>query len=524
MTNLAKIISVPAPIGGLNAYDNLASMASTDALQMINFVPTPYGCTVRKGSRIHDTIAGGNPILSLAGNMSIDGTRKVIASVTTGLWDVTAAGSFTEILHEAMPDPWQSLNFANAAGTHTVMFNGANDGIWYNKTLGLQRLTAGDGVANGTWKNVDPKTLVQGTVHQRRIWAVQKNSTFGWFLPGDAVFGEANYFDFGPFFKQGGVLRMLATWSADLGSGSDDNLIAISSEGEAVVFAGTDVTDSTKWALKGTFRVGAPPAGYRFVTNVGGDLLILTRVGVVSMSTVLTSTSLNSVENTLYSKKIQYMLNELITQAFDMFGWELRFFPSLNMLYVNIPNVDGFSFGQLVSNHVNSSWCTFADLYSTTWFDIDGIQYFGTSDGRICIGATGTTDFAATDGTGGTGITAICQQAYTDFQIPAVQKQVGMYRPTFQSGRTIGSTATLKYDFVQALNPNVSATLGPQDGALWASGKWGVSYWGGATRTQRDWRSAAGIGTTVSLVLGVNTSQELTWVATDYLYKLGGAL
>jgi len=47
--NTARTASVPAPIGGWNARDSLANMQPTDAVQMLNFYPTPTDVTMRKG-------------------------------------------------------------------------------------------------------------------------------------------------------------------------------------------------------------------------------------------------------------------------------------------------------------------------------------------------------------------------------------------------------------------------------------------------------------------------------------------
>ena len=47
--NTAFTTSVPAPIGGWNARDSLANMSPTDAVEMVNFYPTPTDVTMRKG-------------------------------------------------------------------------------------------------------------------------------------------------------------------------------------------------------------------------------------------------------------------------------------------------------------------------------------------------------------------------------------------------------------------------------------------------------------------------------------------
>jgi hypothetical protein len=47
--NTAATTSVPAPIGGWNARDSLAQMSPTDAVQLVNWYPTPTDVTLRRG-------------------------------------------------------------------------------------------------------------------------------------------------------------------------------------------------------------------------------------------------------------------------------------------------------------------------------------------------------------------------------------------------------------------------------------------------------------------------------------------
>lgn len=47
--NTAATASVPAPIGGWNARDSLAAMSPTDAVQLVNWFPTPTDVTMRSG-------------------------------------------------------------------------------------------------------------------------------------------------------------------------------------------------------------------------------------------------------------------------------------------------------------------------------------------------------------------------------------------------------------------------------------------------------------------------------------------
>lgn len=519
----AQLVSNPSPIGGLNAYDNLAAMPPTDAIRMNNIVPTPYGCTVRKGFQEYTSGLAGS-VDTVVGNISVLGARKLFAAAGTNIYDITNAASPTVVVSGTHDSYWQSIGFANSAGTHLVMFNGVDDPVWYNATSGITRLTLGDGVATGTWKNVDPAQIIQATVHQRRIWGVQKNSTLAWFLPADSIYGVANFFDFGPFFKRGGYLVALGTWSADMGGGSDDQLVAVSSEGEAVVFAGTNVEVSTSWALRGVYFVGAPPAGRRFMTNVAGDLMFITRTGVVAMSTVLTSTTVNVTSNSIYSKKIQYMLNDLLGSLSSQMGWELHFSPTSNLMYINVPSIYAGGNGQIVVNYVNTAWCTFSGMNAQCWCYIDEQQYFGMPDGTVQLAWVGDLDGADRTGQNGTNILSAVQQAYSNFGTHTAKKQVDLYRPICIAPNIVSYVSTITYDYAQTTEAYPSASGGVQPGSYWDIAKWGTDMWGGGMVTQLTWRSAEGLGSAASLTIGFSTSRETTWVSTDYTYRIGGPL
>jgi|KBSMisStaDraftv2_1062788.scaffolds.fasta_scaffold05331_7 hypothetical protein len=520
---VANISTVPSPIGGLNAYDNLAAMPPTDALRLANVVPQPFGCTVRKGYQLHASGLGG-PVESLTTWVSFAGARKIFGFAGANMYDVTTPGPVGAALVTGLGNAfWQHIGYANAAGTFTLMFNGADNPIVY-KASGVARLTLGDGVVTDTWKNVNPASIIQATVHQRRVWGVETNSTKGWYLPPDSYYGIAASFNFGPWFKRGGYLAALATWTVDAGGGSDDYLVAISSNGEAAVYAGLDPSNTSTWRIIGVFFVGAPPRGRRFVTNVAGDLYILTLTGVVSMATVVTSTQVNVNANNTYSKKIAFLLSDLLNTLKDFEGWEIEFFPALNFLYINVPTVYAGGNGQLVANHITTAWCTFSGMDARCWLRADDNPFFGDPDGNVQRSWIHDKDGIALDGTGGTNILSSVQQAYSTFQKPASQKQIGLYRPNFLGTRRIMFNSSVLYDYNQRQPPQADGSVIPTPFAHWDEGLWHVSLWSGGLNVQRDWRSAEGMGTAASLALALSTDSESTWVSTDYTMRSGGPL
>ena len=89
---IAEVVSIPAPVGGLNARDSVADMPPTDALLLDNLFPSPTSVGVRGGSTTWATGLPG-PVNTLACFSSAGGTRKLFAASGTGIYDVTASGA-----------------------------------------------------------------------------------------------------------------------------------------------------------------------------------------------------------------------------------------------------------------------------------------------------------------------------------------------------------------------------------------------------------------------------------------------
>jgi len=262
-----RVSTVPAPVGGLNARDSLAAMPPTDAVIMRNFWPQPYGCSVRKGYREHVTGLT-TQVDSLAVWNGADGTSKMFGWAGADMYDVSSSGAVgAAIVTTLASSVWQSTSISNSGGSFLIAVNGTDDAIGY-RAAGVYRIVAGDGIVANTWAGIDPQDAIQLTVHQGRLWAVVNGSSVGYYLPVGAIQGTFVAFDFGPLFSRGGYLQYLSTWTLDDGNGAEDHLVAVSSAGEVAVYAGTDPSDSTKWALVGVYFLPLADTD-RFARSVG---------------------------------------------------------------------------------------------------------------------------------------------------------------------------------------------------------------------------------------------------------------
>jgi hypothetical protein len=398
-----KVTTVPAPIGGLNARDSLATMEPTDAIIMENLWPQPYGCSVRKGYRLQASGMSG-AVNTIASWYSASGTSKLFAFSGSDMYDITTASVVgIPLVNDLTSDYMQYVSMSNTGGSHLILVNGQDDGILYNSS-GVARIIAGDGIAANTWAGLDPKDAVQLTVHQGRLWAVKKNTATGWYLDVGAIQGTFTSFDFGPLFSRGGDLQYLTTWTLDDGNGAEDHLVGVSSQGEAVVYAGTDPDNDTTWAMVGVYYVGAPTSGRRGYTKIGGDLAILTQRGVVSMTAELVSTKAADNKVALKTDKIQLLISQAIGDNAALPGWQLFYCPAFNMLTINVPSTSVNGTTQLVANEVMSSepWTRFRGVDAANWSLYGNDPYFSDYNGSVWRFWTGNLDqvgFATGPGT-----------------------------------------------------------------------------------------------------------------------------
>ena len=79
------------------------------------------------------------------------------------------------------------------------------------------------------------------------MWVIENDTLSAWYLPVDSVGGAATEYDLSGIFRLGGYLLAGGTWTMDAGEGVDDYWIAVTSEGEVVVYQGTDPSSANTW-------------------------------------------------------------------------------------------------------------------------------------------------------------------------------------------------------------------------------------------------------------------------------------
>lgn len=498
----ARTKTLAAPVGGWNARDALGAMPETDAIILENMFPATTDVRVRFG---HTKWATGIPaltqtILSYSGST----TNKLFAIAGGSIYDCTATGAVGAAVVSGLTNSkWQYVNIATPGGNYISMVNGADAPYTYD----------GSTWANPSITGVTATELINVKVHKNRQWFCQVGTLKAWYLPIQSIAGAANSLDLSSFAPHGGYLMAIEPWTIDAGYGVDDLLAFITSNGDIIVYRGTDPSSASTWALVGVFYSGAP-VGRRCTIKYKGDILLLCQDGLVSMASYLQSSRLDP--NASLTNKIQFSTSQAISLYGGNFGWQICLFPTQNMLILNVPYGETTGQQQFVMNTITGSWCKFINWNAACWELFQDEIYFGTA---TYVGKGWTTNDDAGDDIDFDGL-----QAFSPFGTPGNQKRFTMIRPTlFTNGSpTIQGNVNIDYDTAA---PSSTLSITPTNYAAWDSGLWDTGLWGASLSVSRSWQGATGVGYVgAPRVRGGVNGLELQWVDTTVVYEGGGVL
>jgi hypothetical protein len=506
-------------------------MPPTDAAQLVNWFPKPTSVVVRPGAALRTTNLSGRieTLMVYSGPT----TNKMFACSSSGIiYDTTTPDEFlgTEggslITTEAGTDivvtvggsiidysglangRFQYVNITTSGGSYIRAVNGADKSVVFDGTSWHQD---GDGAPYNI-TGVDTADCIQINMHQGRMWLIENNSLKTWYLATGALGGAVTAFDLTSIARKGGYCMAMATWTIDAGYGLDDFAVFITSNGEVIVYKGTDPADATKWSLVGIYEMGSP-VGRRCFIKYAGDLLIISQDGVVPMSGALQSSRTNP--RVALTDKIMSAVSQAVTLYGSNFGWQLNWHPKENELTLNVPVDETGAQEQYVMNNITKSWGRFQGWAASCWCIFENDAYFGT-DGNIYKAWEGYSD-------AGTEIEASASQAYTTMKTP-LNKRVVMMQPFLQSNGSPDVSVGVNVDY--ATNAEVG-TLTTQTipYGLWDSATWDSSIFAPDTVVLDNWQDITGEGKAFGTVVNASVNgQRLEWVSTSLVYEVGGIL
>tara|TARA_R110000823_G_scaffold260405_1_gene381275 strand:- start:4369 stop:5883 length:1515 start_codon:yes stop_codon:yes gene_type:complete len=498
--------ALPPPVKGWDTRESLADMPVDHAILLDNWFPETDKITLRRGSSSHATGMTG-PVETLISYVPTSGTGQLFGAANGAIYNVTASGAVGSAVSSGHSNNrWQFVNMGTAGGQFVRLFNGTDTPLLYNGSSWATTAI--------TCSGMTAANLIWGNLHQRRLWVGEKNSLSAYYLGVNSVSGAATEFPLGGIASKGGFIQAMGTWTRDSGAGADDVAVFVTSEGEAIVYSGTDPSSASSWSLVGVFQIGKP-IGRRCLVKAGSDLILMTQDGFVPLSGIL-SIDRSQAGMVALSDQISKAVNDAVRSYGDIFGWQPILYPKGGMLVFNIMQSTETSH-QYVFNTITGAPCRFTGLNAICFGLIGDDLYFGTADGKVLKFDDGSSD-------SGVNIEADGLQAFSYFKSPAQNKIFKLVEPIFESDGNPNAAIDLNLDFQVKVPTGVSAAS-PTRSGIWGVSKWGIGIWGTAGQVYRGWRGVRGKGRAASIRIRVDTkTARPSWIATNFTYQKGGQL
>ncbi len=512
--SVAESYQLLAPVGGLNYRDALANMPETDATVLDNFFCQQGWVEMRGGSTRLATFTGTCQTLLPYSGIATSGNRlfAAVSATNNGIYRVDNAGggavgaavvggSGSTI--QAITNPYYDYEqFGTGAANVLYLVNGSDPPLLFDGTTWYAISTSSTPYAL-TGGPTPLSSLQQVAVYKNRLWFVQANSMNVYYLPQSQFAGALTLLNLAPLFKLGGSIAAVVTVSMDNSDGTNDYIMFVSNQGEAVMYQGYDPSIFTTFSETAHFRIGAPIGiGRQCWQKMGMDALILCRDGPVMVSDALLTDRSQIVQK--YSDKIRFGVLQQIQNFGSLQGWEVLVYPAGNKLILNVPQSSTTSF-QYVMNTLSGAWSTWGNqqtpVNAQCWENYNNLLYYGTT-GSVQLG-----DVGGGAGDNGVVIVGTVAQAPSYLGERTQLKRVTQGQPIMNAN---GTTTELYFgvaiDFYQGgINIPGPMSIG------------GPSF----AQEQLPWLGLAGEGYAFALNMetSMSTPTALQWHATNVMFE-----
>lgn len=447
--------SFSAPVLGWNTRDSLVSMDPRFARVLDNMVVDGGRVSTRKGFA---QVAESAVLPESVAAYDYNGTKKLFACADNKICTLNTAQHTLEPVGSGyLNNRWRTVFYKG----NLYFLNGQDPVQVYNG----QTLAAAQFTHSGETEQepLDTALFTGGCLYRNRLFFIERDSLKFWYTQdAGAVQGPLLSFDLAQLSRLGGRLVCVAAWTHSGLGAQESQLVFITSEGEAFVYAGDNPSEMNAWALRGTYKIPRP-LGQKCVCAVGGDLAYLAEDGYYMLSQLLSAPSAQKAA--AFSDAINPTLAEL-KNSFANYGWQVLAYQPDGLLIVNVPQT-GADIVQHVMNLQTGAWSRFTGLSALDWAELDGKLYFcGT--GGIYQAQTGQSD-------NGQSIRARFMGAYGNLGSPyaKILKEVQLY---YQGPNEMRFDVNVSVDFKRELTAYQSNPPAPK--SAWDVSPWDKTPWG----------------------------------------------
>lgn len=456
------------PIGGYAPAVSLMGMPRTNAVFLDNWFAEPDGLTLRDG-HVNWITAIPKQCDRLHNYTPSTGVEKLFGTTADGVYDFTTAGVCGAVVIALTNGKTFSVQLSTGAGNYLQMVNGTDTLKQFDGTTWSSVATLG---------GVGTAIFSYNEVYRQRIFLVEKFSTNIDYLPPNSISGTLTQYPLSALFKKGGYIVALATWTLDGGVGPEDNFCIMTSKGEIAVYIGND---PATWSLRGVYQ-SALPMGDQPMYKYGGDILILTETGIIPMSSMIQSASIDRV--TTVSTLIRPYLVSAAQQFAAGQGWQIISNPVKPFLMVNIPNSNLAVRQQAVMQAQTGAWSTFSSYNAIHWARKGTDLYYSASDGSANLW---TVQHVIGNVDNGANIVATMLQAYSQMGY-ALNKKIELVKAYFKATGQFTYNMGIASDFQATVEQTQLSISQGLSTALWGTALWGQAQWVGGPTIIDDWQ------------------------------------
>jgi hypothetical protein len=375
-------LTIPAPTRGLVESENLAFMQPGAAVLQDNWLPTMRGAKLRGGCERWCVLPETTPIISSFEYISAN-VQKMFVGNATKLYDVTSSTAVAIKTGQASGN-YVAAQMSNMSGDHMLVANEAGDYLLHFDgttwtTFNTSQITTDPAVT-------PPPTCATGHnltyvwKYRNRLFFIEGGSMNAWYLDIDAYQGVLKLVPLSGAASKGGKLIFGATWSLDAGDGTDEKCVFGTSEGELLIFTGTNPGDINNWRQEGRYYASAP-MGMNAHMSVGGDLLLATVDGIIPISSAITKDA-TQLELAAITVNIKNTWRKEVA-AKRTLPWTMKKWDDFGGIFVTWPGGNPGNRYCAIANIATGAWARCLGWDATCFLRMRGDMFFGTQDGIV---------------------------------------------------------------------------------------------------------------------------------------------
>lgn len=517
MTATALVSTLQPPVLGLNLAEPVISLDPREALVLENILPKANAAVLRKGYKDHviNLPSKVNTIASFLGNRDED--SRVFAFTDGGaVYDVTFPTDKPEVLQmtEQLDGIWDFTNTSGVAGNFLCMVSPTGGYYTYSKDDGFKKREI-----TGKGKGKKFSAIFN---FKDRVWLIEADTCKAYYLAVGAIQGDAEEIDFAAVINQGGTLAYGTAWTFNAGLDIEDYLVLLTTNGEVLVYSGYDPSSVDTFALKGVWFVGQIPAGVRSFVQFGGEVFIVSALGVIPVSKLVNGEIVNG--ETVTSFKIQPILTDMFNRMKDYFGWEMEMIYNQSFMLLKTPaSPSTGTHHYFVMNAQTGAWGTVSGMPMNCTTQVNNRLLFGTEDGKVCVAFVGNTDGQGIDGVDGRPIIGTYMSGYNGYGHDGMHKVFNLVRPIFFGSRPPSVKARIITQMGEPI-PSVSAGQTGIKSAKFDIDRWNQCTWAGSMYTFSAWLGVNGMGYFGALALRFTGDAETQYVSSSLTFTKGGIM